>query len=491
MLDNYHNPWLDTDEMLDEQPQETGYDAPLDHTPIQTSATGNSSSHPPRVLNTGFACSSCASTLHKDSGSNEAGPAICNLVALACILALFTFDKDEAVRDEAVPPDQYLAGKGFFQALSTVTEAMKGQCQQPIVDLLNTPLFNSSLDLSNQYPLTTELSLEEAVSSAFRRPASEVEGAGSTQGYPVAVLIAKSDVRTEPSAHRNTAVTIAMHLRGPHLGRFALVRSKTNEGSLDGHLCIYFFNELTDLATKLAGEAGGAYTLYTLAPHGSDGATSIGVMKGSAVSSLPRGGHTPEAQSNTIEQESSAPESDSGPTRFAHPQEVAPEDAGGAPAEQSLGDDSKAPIQTSGDVQRGRAESPPPPYNHEGTTTNDRSPAQTVPDPPPPSSDSLDGEAKPRPARESTSRETKSYRQSANSDFGWMQALQSAGPIVHPLSRPRASQEIDITPKPATKEIEITPPFVHTGIQVITTTAASKSLKRFKAHCVLVQKGQT
>jgi hypothetical protein len=132
MLDNYHNPWLDTDEMLDEQPQETGYDAPLDHTPIQTSATGNSSSHPPRVLNTGFACSSCASTLHKDSGSNEAGPAICNLVALACILALFTFDKDEAVRDEAVPPDQYLAGKGFFQ----VRLPARLLCGVLIVDLL-------------------------------------------------------------------------------------------------------------------------------------------------------------------------------------------------------------------------------------------------------------------------------------------------------------------------------------------------------------------
>ena len=48
-----------------------------------------------------------------------------------------------------------------------MTEAMKGQCRRPIADLLDTPLFNNSLELWNESPLTTELSLEDAVSSAF------------------------------------------------------------------------------------------------------------------------------------------------------------------------------------------------------------------------------------------------------------------------------------------------------------------------------------
>ena len=113
MLDNSHNPWLDMDEMLDEQPQETDLGAPSGHTSIQTSVDSTSSTQLPRVLKSGFACSSCTSTPDKDPGGD--GPAICNLVALACILALFTFDKDETARDEAVPPDQYLAEKGLYQ----------------------------------------------------------------------------------------------------------------------------------------------------------------------------------------------------------------------------------------------------------------------------------------------------------------------------------------------------------------------------------------
>lgn len=136
------------------------------------------------VLDVPLVCKSCGNV----NGMGDGPVSVCGFVALSCIQALFSLDREaegftptaqmERIRNIFLN-EEYMEVRGnspfdseaqvFLQALATTTESLKGRCRQSVPDLLKPPsLFSESLVLSEKRALIDESPIEDQILSAFR-----------------------------------------------------------------------------------------------------------------------------------------------------------------------------------------------------------------------------------------------------------------------------------------------------------------------------------